>query len=129
MILAAAVVSLLISERGYQCHSKVSCPQREEIRAAALEYESERLTEVQKIWEQSQKADEIIIGPHMFILDRVENIQCVNETEDEKWASCSFQIFWGKNGYRQSFIADLELSEEKWKIVDAKSIVEKLKDD
>lgn len=130
MILTLAAAALLISERGDQCHNSASCPRIEQIRSAVLDYEGERLSEVQKIWENDRTSpDTIITGPHMFILHRVENIRCVNETKDESSASCSFEAIWGYDSYRENFIADFKLSEGKWKIVDAKSMIKRLKDD
>ena len=112
MILAVAAISLLISERGFDCHSKQNCPLPEEIRAAVLEYENARLQKVEQIWMQNSGPDTIITGPHMIKMDGVDNIRCVNETEDKEWASCSFSVNWG-NLYRENFIADLRVIERK----------------
>ena len=127
MILAAAAVALLVSERGYNCNSQTSCPDLEQIRAATSAYEVKRLDEVLQIWEASQGPNDIVVGPHMFILNPIDHVRCVNESDDKEWATCSFRATWGKR-YRESFIADFRISKGKWKIVDAKSTVEKLKD-
>lgn len=127
MILAAvASVSLLISERGNACHVSTSCPTKPQLTEAVRDFERERLNKVQAIWEKSSKGpDEVIIGPHMFVLKRIFNVFCVNETPDSLAATCKFRAHWGKQ-YRENFIADLKLEEGKWRIVDAKSVVQVL---